>query len=309
MDKETLLNVTRVITHANCPDGIISAAIIRQVLPRVSVEFCQYNTPQTNNLQVTPGMLFVDFTPPPRLVDACIDAGAIVLDHHKGQEETIKRFGERGVFADERSEPGVSGATLAYREVYSALDALSNADVTMFSLMRLIGVRDTWQKNAPEWELACAVSAAVTHMGEDYWLTHGPRIEAIHCDIGRACLRQRHGYVERALRQLFVFEHNDIKVAVFSDTNGVISDVGEEIRKRKIADVTCGFFYTRNEGQGNEDMTLVYSLRSNYRFDVAEFAKTLGGGGHTRAAGFSVPAQLLSDSNPYRNFQDEFTSC
>ena len=42
-----------------------------------------------------------------------------------------------------------------------------------------------------------------------------------------------------------------------------------------------------------------WSLRSNGDFDVAEFAKIWGGGGHKKAAGFTLNAALDKNSNSW----------
>jgi len=117
MKLEILKGVNRIIVHGNCPDGMASAILLYDAL-KIEPEFHIHGLYNFQNLKITPNTLFCDICPPEHLVDKFVDAGGIVLDHHKAAESFVKKFGERGVFADEKDEPGVSGATLAYLEVW-----------------------------------------------------------------------------------------------------------------------------------------------------------------------------------------------
>ena len=76
-------------------------------------------------------------------------AGAIVLDHHKSTKHIVLEFGENGVYADEKTEPGVSGAVLAFREVWKPIEAEAAKDTDVVSVTheyirnfaRLAGIR------------------------------------------------------------------------------------------------------------------------------------------------------------------------
>lgn len=118
---EKLRQVTTIVTHDTCPDGLASAMILLDVLPKAEVVFCQYSTPLHKSMIAKPGMLFADFSPDPARIQEFIDQGAIVLDHHKTAKDTVLACGELGVFADEKEDPGVSGAVLAFREVWLPL--------------------------------------------------------------------------------------------------------------------------------------------------------------------------------------------
>src|SRR5882724_8183379 len=60
---EKLKGVTHIITHADCPDGVASAMVLRQVLPTAEVRAIQYETHEHKKLEAKPGMLFCDFSP------------------------------------------------------------------------------------------------------------------------------------------------------------------------------------------------------------------------------------------------------
>ncbi len=120
IDVEKLSAVRRVIVHANCADGMASAMILHDALPDAEVVFLQHGTAEFLSLPATTGMLFCDISPPADRVAEFVGVGAIVLDHHKTVRDVVEAFGDCGVFADETKEPGVSGALLAYREVWDS---------------------------------------------------------------------------------------------------------------------------------------------------------------------------------------------
>jgi len=64
------------------------------------------------------------------------------------------------------------------------------------------------------------------------------------------------------------------------------SDVGQELANRS---GTFGLCWTL----ANEGLIAKCSLRSNGDYDVSSIAKSFGGGGHLRAAGFEVPIETL----------------
>ncbi|MCH8239284.1 MAG: hypothetical protein IIB62_04360, partial [Proteobacteria bacterium] len=101
--------------------GMASAMILRDAFSYFPpVEFVHYDTPEHRNMEVTEGVIFCDFSPHPDLAAQFLEAGAIVLDHHKTVKPIVSQFVKagQGVFGDEELEPGVCGATLAYQHVW-----------------------------------------------------------------------------------------------------------------------------------------------------------------------------------------------
>ena len=153
---ETLKAVRTIVTHEGCPDGIASAILLHDALPEAKIVFAQYGEPSLTDLVAEPGMLFCDIAPPPERAAAFVAEGAIVLDHHKQARAVVESFGPNGVFADEVADEGVSGAWLAYENVWLPLRVLDPALATgeamnARALARLAGIRDTWQRAAHDW--------------------------------------------------------------------------------------------------------------------------------------------------------------
>lgn len=295
IEPSVLREVSTIVSHADCPDGIASALILRAALPEAKVLFVEHNTPEQAALPATRGMLFCDVVPPRDRVTEFVDVKAIVLDHHKGARDVVEAFGERGVFADEKAEPGMSGAPLAHREVFCAL-CDDHPDVQRFA--RLAGIRDCWLTDDPDWEEAAAQSSALLFFGYERLAEQippdaPPHLTETQMSVGRA---------QRATRLATASETADNKlhrlregVAVYNDRDRLLSDVaGLAFERDPTLRVVCGFHYkVTSDGA----MLLVCSLRSKPDdVDVAAIAKAQGGGGHTCAAGFGVPVTTGSPS-------------
>lgn len=128
---EKLRSVRVVVCHAYperpCPDGVASALLLRSAFNElfdeesidVEVVFVAHGD-QLEALEARPGMLFCDIAPPAARAKEFVEVGAIVLDHHATARPVVELF-EHHAFGDEEKEPGVSGAVLAFREVYEPI--------------------------------------------------------------------------------------------------------------------------------------------------------------------------------------------
>lgn len=273
--QDAIERLTKIITHAGCPDGIASAMILRCAFPSLPIEFIYHGTAEHH--QEPCAALFCDFSPPAERADAWRDAGAIVLDHHATARGVVESFGDRGVFADETADQGVSGALLAWE----LADRLGEATWAMFQFAVRIGVRDTWQRGASDWDNACHLASALTFFGSDYWLANGLPDHG-HIEAGRVVHERRLTKARELALAIPRHYAGSIGFALFNDsTEKLTSDVGEAARAAgRPIDFVAGFFFTET-GQ------LVFSLRSVADgFDVGALAKANRGGGHTRAAGF-----------------------
>lgn len=273
---DAFMCLEKAIVHASCPDGIASAMLIRHFSPQLPIEFVFHGTPQHH--QEPCRALFCDFSPPAERAQEWADAGAIVLDHHASAKPVVELFGDRGVFADEKEHPGVSGALLAFMLSGPAFRYPENQ-----RFAELVGIRDTWQRSHHEWPEACAVASALTfYPVEDLLRKRG--LEPYQVETGRLIYEAR----LRRAAEVAASTADDVYAGrsflLFNDgREKLTSDVGETARELgRPWHFVAGFFYT-------ETGTLVFSLRSVApAFDVSKIAIANGGGGHTRAAGFQV---------------------
>jgi len=186
---DKLKNVKRLITHANCPDGIASALIIKDALPDVEVLFVKHGTKEHRELRPDVPTLFCDFTPWTDVKKDAqwlmwIDAGTIVLDHHPTQRDVTTAFVEAGLGAYGENDRGECGAWLAYEHVWRPIKLGhgpfnphdDGESVKRFA--ELAGVRDTWKKDDPRWQAACEQAEMLMFWGFDEL-----SLDAISCGI------------------------------------------------------------------------------------------------------------------------------
>lgn len=296
MFKEALKDVRKIVTHENCADGTVSGMILRDALPNTEVVFLQHGTEPYLNLPVEDGLLFCDIVPPPARADEFVQAGALVLDHHKTARSVVAKFGPNGVFSDEAKEPGVSGAMLAYREVWEPLRGDSAHAEFVRNLATLTGIRDTWQNQDARWKEACEQASLIHFQANTEWLryslkelagTWGSSFEW----IGRILVDKHQRGVKKSVQRAGRFTSpKGTRVVVFNSTAHT-SDAVELLGSE--ADLVVGFSYEVE----NDVEKLILSTRSHTTFDCSAFAKSYGGGGHLRAAGFSVP---VGSQSPYQ---------
>lgn len=312
---DKLRNVKRIISHINCPDGMASAMILKQVLPDAEVVFAQYDTPEHRNIKPEPGLLFCDFSPYlPKIevngekvadlsaLQPFIEAGTLVFDHHKTAKPACTPFVDLGlgVFGDEVENPGVCGAVLAFNEVFAPLTMATQKSGlstwnTVKELATLAGIRDTWQRQDPRWDEACAQGEALTFYPSEDLLKVSVGEWASYLRLGPVLIRKHKEHVKKCIEGAYKFTAHapgpDVRVVMFqglkptSDAADVLGDT---------ADLVLGWAYSC-EGDNRK---IQVSSRSRSDIDVSKLAKKFGGGGHTKAAGFSLPI-TTSDLNPW----------
>ena len=304
------------ICHKDCPDGVASAVFLQDSIPGIEIRFMLHNTPEHKELDPKPGMLFCDFTPHPDRYKEFVKAGTLVLDHHKLAQELVEDFGDNGVFGDEDTEPGVCGAYLAYREVWCRFnhDADSSEKGMAEDIARLAGIRDTWQRDSPEWEEACRLAAAMTFYTPESWLSklhpfddYQWLVERI--ETGRTVVDKTAKAVDKAIAGAYHFMTlSGTKVAIFPGTKES-SDAADKLGTA--VDLVVGFSYYETAADGI--VTLGYSTRSKTGFNCGAFGKSLGGGGHTAAAGFSTKFDAdVGAQDPYNTFRillEDYEDC
>jgi hypothetical protein len=293
--------IKTIIYHGgNCPDGIASAILLHDVLPEATLQGVQYGA-EHDSLVAVPGMIFADINPPQG--KGFVEAGTLVLDHHKGVKEWVTSFGANGVFADEKEEPGVCGAVLVYRHVWLPLQAervkghhhrwtpssLAAEAASALSFATLAGIRDTWQNKSPDWQKACIQAEMLRFYPIEYWLDRlqrpfDPLLQSMWQErrsIAIMLLEKHAKSVERAIEKAWrVTTTKGTKVIVFEGTH-LTSDMAEKLDKE--VDIVAGFGFLVENGE--QKMTV--STRSHSGYDVCALAKHYGGGGHTAAAGFN----------------------
>jgi len=308
--------VDEIIVHDNCPDGVASAMILHDALPDAKVVFCQYETELHKTMPAKAGQLFADFSPHRSRVQEFLDVGAIVLDHHSGPAATVtKAFAEKGLgaYADEKLDPGVCGAMLAYMQVWKPLvqeewmvhtnelvkdsmpppvetGPVSDRLRTVRELAVLAGIRDTWQKDSPRWREACEQSEAIRFWPwERVMETPWDRWQSELLAIGPVLFDRNLKHVSKCIEGSYKFTSDKgRRVTVFEGLKPS-SDAAEMMGDTNDLTIGLGFFYEGGEPK------LIFSTRSRGDFHCQNFALAHGGGGHVKAAGFSI---VLTSEHP-----------
>lgn len=334
---DKLRSITHLITHGPaCPDGIASALIIKDALPDVKVSFMSYGSEEHKSLAALPGTLFCDFTPwlPSKssecpipqtpveeyreaILKVWLDAGAICLDHHPTARDIVEAFGENGVFG--LNEKNECGAWLAYTQVWRPLCELRDELVSenypratsslVEDFAKLAAIRDTWKKDDPRWQQACAQAAALIFFPFEDIPSLRHAVEDSK-EIGSLLLKKQLSAAQRSLEEshliitpkgteLWMFQG----VSTTSDAAELAEKAVEKTLHDQVGpsqpDLVVGFHYRHDAGK----LQLQFSMRSHTGFDCASFAKAHGGGGHKAAAGFTVEVSPEVSVNPYRLFE------
>jgi oligoribonuclease NrnB/cAMP/cGMP phosphodiesterase (DHH superfamily) len=297
-----------VIYHANCADGFTAAWAVRQAMDAEFYPGVHGAPPPDVTDRV---VILVDFSyPRTQLVEMAQAARSLlVLDHHKTAEADLASgevkvgtVGQVGLTVAQvvrlDNLPDARGAW----DYYSANCCVGDAVVCAFFDMDRSGAGIAWDffhPGAPRPELIDHVedrdlwrfalpgtreiqAAVFSYPYEfDVWdLLMETPMETLRAQ-GVAIERKHHKdvaeLVKVAKRQM-VIGHYEVPVASLPYT--LASDAGHLMAKGK---PFAACYYDKDGGR-------VFSLRSTDQgVDVSEVAKLYGGGGHARAAGFTVP--------------------
>ncbi len=218
-------------------------------------------------------IVIVDFSYPRPILETIAEKAAslVVLDHHITAEQTLADL-PYAYFDLQKS-----GAVLGWEWAH---------DEPTPWLLRYIQDKDLWHWALPN---SREISAALASYPFDFALWSGFQQQELERD-GRAILRYENELVTKLSSQATMMHFEGVTVpAVHSPL--LTSQIGERLS----ADFPfCLIWHDRNGRR-------YYSMRSREEgTDVGSIAASFGGGGHTHAAGFSVPLEADGSlpSNP-----------
>jgi oligoribonuclease NrnB/cAMP/cGMP phosphodiesterase (DHH superfamily) len=265
---------TLCIYHGNCLDGFAAAWAVRHALGD-DVEFFKgiHNQPppQVNYRDV----ILVDFSYKKEQIEAMLQTATsiTILDHHVTAEQELSELlssgAIKGLFDMHRS-----GAMLAWDWF--------NPGCQPPSLIEYIQDRDLWQfKLEGSRELNAALSSY------DYEFTVWDRLMASDSEqldtlkregaaIERKLQKELKELIDSGVRRMTIGGYD---VPVLNAPAAYVSDAGHIL---SVNEPFAACYWDHSEGR-------TFSLRSAANgIDVAEIAKKFGGGGHPKAAGFTV---------------------
>lgn len=277
--------IKKVFFHASCPDGTASAVIVASSLGShgFTAEFVpiQYGTNHHENIVPGDGQLFVDITPPIKRWEEWKTTDVIVLDHHETAEKAV--LGLNGIYG---TNDEWSGARLAYKYIYEPNRITESSARIMDDFSYLAMIRDTWKKNHDRWNEACNQANSLEFFGSEELLK---RVAIRSFDVSEI-MRVGEMLSDKISRSVAKYvrgaNHStvkDLKISFVNCTEKVQSEVGNALIENG-SDITVCWFSLYED----EIRKFGVSLRGNGRVSVRKIAESMGGGGHDKAAGFSV---------------------
>ena len=256
-----------VLYHAECSDGFGAAWALWKRFPAAQFIPVKHGLPPPADLAGR-HIVIADFSyARPTLETIAAEAGSLViLDHHITAQHALA--GLPYAYFDQKR----SGAVLAWEWAHQAPAPW---------LLQYVQDKDLWH-----WELPCSreINAALASYPYDFRVWDGLRQETLETE-GRAILRYENELVGKIAAAAVLSPFHEETIPVVQSAI-LTSQVGERLSG---GHPFCVIWHDR-EGRR------YYSLRSREQgADVAAIATQYGGGGHTHAAGFSVP---LSPDTP-----------
>ncbi len=287
-----------VLYHARCPDGMASAWVVHTLFAEKGVtdaEFVpvDYGSPPPTDLRGR-ALIAVDYCPPADHLELMLRecATIIVVDHHKTAAPTVAAFENRSHGLQFEFDLEHSGSFLTWRHFFP--------DRSPPPLVLYTEDRDLWAWKLPFSKEVSAYLSSLPWGAFGKWTAANQLLASQAVDVyhpavnyGMVVLEAQERMIEDHMRAAFLTELCGHQVWAVNCTSAPINSelVGRLAAGRPFA----ASWFVRPDGKAQ------VSLRSRGAtgIDVSEVAKTFpGGGGHTQAAGFQVPASQLPFTVP-----------
>ena len=262
------------IYHANCPDGFASAWVVRKAIGANVVFYegwHQQAPPDVKGLNV----LLVDFAYSKEVIDEMLLSAAsiTILDHHVSAKDQLDPLLERGQLQG-IIDLNKSAAMITWDWFYPSIDAPA--------LLGFIQDRDLWRFNL---DGTREITTGLSSYPFDYelWdkfmsynLSELNELKRDGAAIERKLQSDIASLISTGVRRMVIAGYN---VPVLNASSSYISDAGNILAK---GEPFAACYWDHIHGRS-------FSLRSSEDgVDVSKIALRYGGGGHEKAAGFTV---------------------
>lgn len=253
-----------VLYHAECMDGFGAAWAIWKKFPNARFLPVKHGHPPPSDLRDF-RVVIADFSYARPILEtmASETKELLILDHHITAERTLAGFPH--AYFDQTK----SGAVLSWEWTH---------DSEAPWLLQYVQDKDLWTWSLPE---SREINAALASHPFDFHLWDSLSRTALEQE-GRAILRYEHELVGKLAAQAVMVEFEG-QVVPSVQSAILTSQIGERLSPHHSF---CVIWHDR-------DGRRYFSMRSRENgTDVGSIAASFGGGGHTHAAGFSVPLGL-----------------
>ena len=257
-----------IIYHKGCADGFTSAWVAHLALGRSELLAANYGDapPDVTDRDVT----IVDFSYPRAVLLEMHEKAKslVVIDHHKTAQEALAGL-PFCIF-----DMAECGASLTWKHFFG--------DVPMPRLVHYIRDRDLWLWKE-NWSREVSAYIGSFDMNLPQWdrlreeVANHKVLDAVAA--GGAILRFQRREVLRMAKDATLITLGSVPVLV-ANAPVLISETGDYLQGESKSGA-AGTWHIKGE-------KAYWSLRSDGRVDVADLARTFGGGGHPRASGFTV---------------------
>lgn len=277
------------IYHSKDLDGYCSGAIVKKKYPEAKLIGYDYGQPfPWEDISKDERVVMIDVSLPMpdmfKLAESCSELKWV--DHHISAINAYREYTSGGVALGIIAilEDGIAACEGGWKHFFP--------DEQMPTSVKLLGEYDTWRNQDKErWDneimpfqygMRMMCSSAETFASEllfqdDYAMDKA--IKAI-IESGRTILQYQKQQNERACRSAFEIEFEGLR-AIALNNGGANSQVFDSVYDPEKHDVMIPFVFT-----GKHWTFSLYTTKNNV--DCSVIAKSKGGGGHKKAAGFQL---------------------
>ncbi len=275
-----------VLYHANCMDGKGAALAAWMSLGDNATYIPVHYKKPLPEMEDGKNVYIVDFSYSRDILESIRQRSKsiVVLDHHKTAMDDLQDL----PYA--KFDMNKSGASMSWEYFHPGKD--------MPALIEMIQDRDLWKFELPTTR-AASTALTLVHDFKDY-LSYLDNYDALTTK-GVSKLEFDEETLNSAERKAKVGTWNGHRCAIINTTD-LFSEIGERFYTKYNIDFVAMYFIS-NDGE------LVFSFRSS-KFNVGQFAQSIGGGGHPFSAGAvmnltegaKVLSEIYADAKPLKDY-------
>ena len=277
----------RIIIHHDDTDGYMAAGIAASAFGgKMHIYPTTYGRPfpfDPSQLTKNHELFILDFSYPATVLEYLNERvkKLVVLDHHEGMRDEIAHLPYVTFNTD------FSGAGLAWHYIVGE-------EVPFTEAVNLVDAYDLWDKNRPgyPWE-----NVVKYHLGTeehrsslDFWANAAAQlfVPPEIMDLGTERFNELRAIAKDREEASHIEQIQDVRFALFKAPAKWHSLVHDLVKESAGVDMTVSYAIDIKTKK------LVFNVRSNVNSKITalQLAKSLGGGGHPQAAGFSQPKHV-----------------